>query len=463
MPDRKNLDAFRPQVTAPPPIPANHSGETTVPEDDGAAASRNVEALARKIHRQLVDKLTEHEFKKMPELQQHNEVRSQTEKLLDQEGTPLTFLERKTLIEDLIDEIFGLGPLERLLKDPTINDILINGPEQVFVERRGRLEETRLRFRDSQHLMDIISRIVARIGRHVDETTPIVDARLVDGSRVNIILPPLALRGPTVSIRRFGVRPLEMKDLLEYKTLTPEMSLVLQAAVRAKISMVISGGTGSGKTTLLNVLSSYINPEERIVTIEDSAELQLQQRHVVPLEGRLANVEGKGAISIRELVRNALRMRPDRVVVGECRGPEVVDMLQAMNTGHEGSMTTLHANGPRDALYRMENMYMMAGYDIPLKAMRQQIASAIRMIIQIDRLQGGPRRIMSITELTGLEGEVPVLQEIYRFRQLGVDVSGKAVGQFEATGVRPAFLARAKAVGADLPGAIFSERVLMQA
>jgi pilus assembly protein CpaF len=463
MPDRKNLEAFRPQAVTSAMALTTSSSEEPKAEGVGAAPARNLDALGQKIHRQLVDKLTQHELKKLPELQQKNEVRALIEELLDKDNTLLSFLERKNLIDDLMDEIFGLGPLEKLLKDPTVNDILVNGPEQVYVERRGRLEETALRFRDNQHLLDIIVRIVARVGRRIDEANPMVDARLADGSRVNAVIPPLALRGPTLSIRRFGVRPLAMNDLLEYHSLAPEMALLLQAAVRARASIVVSGGTGSGKTTLLNVLSSFINPEERIITIEDSAELQLQQRHVVQLESRLANVEGRGAVTIRDLLRNALRMRPDRIVVGECRGPEVVDMLQAMNTGHEGSMTTLHANGPRDALYRIETMYMMAGYEIPLKAMRQQMVSALRLIVQIDRLQGGPRRITSITEVTGLEGDVIVQQELFRFRQTSLDLTGKVQGQFEATGVRPTFLHRARLAGMELPPALFTERVLAMA
>jgi pilus assembly protein CpaF len=356
-----------------------------------------------------------------------------------------------------------VGPLEKLLRDTGTTDILVNGPNQVYVERKGQLEETQVRFRDDGHLLQIIHRIVAKVGRRVDQTSPIVDARLPDGSRVNAIIPPLSLRGPTLSIRRFGVVPLLLKDLLQLKALTPDMALFLEATVKARINIIISGGTGSGKTTLLNALSAFIPNTERIISVEDSAELQLQQRHVVQLESRPPNIEGKGEITLRDLVRNTLRMRPNRIIVGECRGPEAIDMLQAMNTGHEGSLTTLHANSPRDALSRLEMMLMMAGMDVPLHALREQIASAINLIIQVDRLQGGPRRVTSITEITGRENDVITIQEIFRFQQLGVNAAGIAYGQFEATGIRPNIMPRLEMASIQLSPNLFHEGAIMRA
>jgi pilus assembly protein CpaF len=371
-------------------------------------------------------------------------------------------MERERLIDEVLDETFGFGPLEVLLKDPTISDILINGPHKVYVERRGKLEKTDVKFRDNQHLLQIIDRIVSKVGRRVDETSPMVDARLPDGSRVNAIIPPLALDGPSMSIRRFGSNPLKLDDLLNFKAFTPEIAMVMEAAIKARLNIIISGGTGCGKTTLLNTLSSFIPADERIVTIEDAAELQLQQDHVVRLETRPANIEGKGEITTRDLVRNALRMRPDRVVIGECRGAEALDMLQAMNTGHEGSLTTLHANTPRDALARLETMIMMGGFELPVKAMRQQISSAVDVIIQANRLQGGPRKVTSISEVIGMEQEIIIMQEVFRFKQLGIDQNGRAFGQFEATGVRPKFVQRLEAAGIRLPANLFSERVLLR-
>jgi pilus assembly protein CpaF len=351
--------------------------------------------------------------------------------------------------------------LEMLLKDPSISDILINGPKQVYVERRGKLEKTSVCFRDNGHLMQIIDRIVSRVGRRVDEVCPMVDARLTDGSRVNAIIPPLALDGAAMSIRRFGSNPLKLEDLLNYKAFTPEMVMLLEGAIKARLNIVISGGTGSGKTTLLNTLSSFISNSERIVTIEDAAELQLQQEHVVRLETRPANIEGKGAVTATDLVKNALRMRPERVIIGECRGPETLDMLQAMNTGHEGSMTTLHANTPRDAIARIETMIVMSGFDLPLKAMRHQIASAVNLIIQANRLQGGGRKITHITEICGMEQDTIVTQDIYKFVQLGVDENGRAHGRFESTGIRPKFMDRLETAGVRLPASAFRQRIMM--
>jgi pilus assembly protein CpaF len=354
-----------------------------------------------------------------------------------------------------------LGPLELLLKDPRISDILINGPKNIYVERHGKIEKTDVEFRDDQHLMQIIDRIVSKVGRRVDETCPMVDARLSDGSRVNAIIRPLALDGAAVSIRRFGSNPLKLEDLLNFKAFTPEMVMLLEGAIKARLNIVISGGTGSGKTTLLNTLSSFIPNTDRIITIEDAAEIQLQQDHVVRLETRPPNIEGRGAITATDLVKNALRMRPERIIIGECRGPETLDMLQAMNTGHEGSMTTLHANSPRDAIARMETMIMMAGFELPIKAMRQQIASAVDLIIQANRLQGGKRRVTHIAEVVGMEGETVVMQDIYHYVQDGIDETGAARGRFVATGVRPNFMDRLEAVGVRLPGSAFRERVML--
>ncbi len=366
-------------------------------------------------------------------------------------------------IQDLIDEMIGLGPLEKLLRDTSATDILVNGPSQVYIERSGRLEESSVHFRDEDHLLEIIRRIVAKIGRRVDQSSPIVDARLSDGSRVNAIVRPLSLRGPALSIRRFGVTPLLLADLLRLKAMAPQMALFLEAAVKVRTNILISGGTGSGKTTLLNTLSAFIPNDERIISVEDAAELQLQQRHVVQLESRPPNIEGKGEVTMRDLVRNTLRMRPNRIIVGECRGPEAFDMLQAMNTGHEGSLTTLHANSPRDALSRLEMMLVMTGMDVPLHALREQIASAIALIVQVDRMPGGPRRVTSITEITGREKDVIMTQEIFRFRQLGLTAAGAAYGEFESTGIRPNLMARLEASSITLPPGLFQQATLLQA
>ncbi len=420
------------------------------------------EEMKRRIHSKLVDKL---DLTRVGDLEGdvlRREIRLVVEHLCDTEDTLLNRAERERLIEEVLDETFGLGPLEMLLKDHTISDILINGPRSVYVERRGKLEKTAVTFRNDKHLLQIIDRIVSKVGRRVDETCPMVDARLTDGSRVNAIIPPLALDGPAVSIRRFGANPLKLEDLLNYKAFTPEMVMLLEGAIKARLNIIISGGTGSGKTTLLNTLSSFIPNTERIVTIEDAAELQLQQDHVVRLETRPANIEGRGAITATDLVRNALRMRPERVIIGECRGPETLDMLQAMNTGHEGSMTTLHANTPRDALARIETMIMMTGVELPLKAMRQQIASAVDLIIQANRLQGGPRKITHITEVVGLEQDTVVMQDIYKYVQTGVDETGRAIGRFEASGIRPSFMSRMESAGVRLPASAFRQRTMLE-
>ena len=419
------------------------------------------EALKRSIHGKLVDKL---DMTRVGDLQGdvlRKEIRLVVEHLCDTEDTLLNRNERERLIEEVLDETFGLGPLELLLKDASISDIMINGPRHVFVERGGQIEKTNVVFRDNGHLMQIIDRIVSKVGRRVDEVCPMVDARLPDGSRVNAIIPPLALDGPSVSIRRFGSNPLKLEDLLNFKAFTPEMVMLLEGAIKARLNVVISGGTGSGKTTLLNTMSSFISHSDRIVTIEDAAELQLQQDHVVRLETRPPNIEGKGQITATDLVRNALRMRPERIIIGECRGSETLDMLQAMNTGHEGSMTTLHANTPRDAIARMETMITMAGFELPLKAMRQQIASAVDLIVQVNRLQGGPRKITHITEVVGMEQETIIMQDVYTFEQDGIDESGRARGRFLSTGIRPTFMDRLESAGVRLPASAFRQRVMM--
>ncbi len=422
----------------------------------------NFEELKQRIHSKLVDKL---DLSRVGELEGdvlRREIRLVVEHLCDSEDSLLNRNERERLIEEVLDETFGLGPLEVLLKDPTVSDILINGPKQIYVERRGKMERTSVNFRDNDHLLKIIDRIVSRVGRRVDETCPMVDARMPDGSRFNAIIPPLALDGPCVSIRRFGANPLKLEDLLNYKAFTPEMVMLLEGAIKARLNIIISGGTGSGKTTLLNTLSSFIPNTDRIVTIEDAAELQLQQDHVVRLETRPANIEGKGAILATDLVRNALRMRPERIVIGECRGPEALDMLQAMNTGHEGSMTTIHSNSPRDGIARLETMIMMAGFELPLKAMRTQIASAVNLIVQASRLQGGPRKITYITEIVGMEQDTVVMQDIYKFEREGIDENGRTYGKFVATGVRPSFMARLEAAGVRLPASAFRQRVMLE-
>ena len=418
--------------------------------------------LKRRIHGKLVDKL---DLARVGELEGdvlRREIRLVVEHLCDTEDTLLNRTERERLVEEVLDETFGLGPLEFLLKDPSISDILINGPKNIYVERRGKMEKTNVAFRDNNHLMQIIDRIVSKVGRRVDEVCPMVDARLQDGSRVNAIIPPLALDGACVSIRRFGANPLKLEDLLNYKAFTPEMVMLLEGAIKARLNIVISGGTGSGKTTLLNTLSSFISNTDRIVTIEDAAELQLQQEHVVRLETRPPNIEGKGAITATDLVRNALRMRPERIIIGECRGAETLDMLQAMNTGHEGSLTTIHANTPRDGVARIETMITMAGFELPLKALRQQIASAVDLIVQVNRLQGGPRKITHITEILGMEQDTIVMQDIYHYIKEGIDENGRAFGRFEATGVRPNFMDRLEAAGVRLPSSAFRQRVMLE-
>ncbi len=435
-------------------------GPTLRPTEDSKASE--FEALKRRIHSKLVDKLDMSRVGELAGDVLRREIRLVVEHLCDTEDTLLNRGERERLVDEVLDETFGLGPLELLLKDSTISDILINGPKNIYVERRGKMEKTAVCFRDNNHLMQIIDRIVSKVGRRVDEVSPMVDARLPDGSRVNAIIPPLALDGACVSIRRFGANPLKLEDLLNYKAFTPEMVMLLEGAMKARLNIIIAGGTGSGKTTLLNTLSSFISNSDRIVTVEDAAELQLQQEHVVRLETRPANIEGKGAVTATDLVRNALRMRPERIIIGECRGPETLDMLQAMNTGHEGSLTTVHANTPRDAIARIETMITMSGFDLPLKAMRQQIASAVDLIIQANRLQGGPRKVTHITEVVGMEQDTIVMQDIYHFEQTGIDENGRAHGKFMSTGIRPTFMDRLESAGVRLPSSAFRQRVMLE-
>ncbi len=436
--------------------------KTTTSSRPGESKEASFEELKQRIHSKLVDKL---DLSKVGELEGdvlRREIRLVVEHLCDTEDTLLNRAERERLIDEVLDETFGLGPLEVLLKDPAISDILINGPRSIYVEKRGKMERTNVVFRDNDHLLQIIDRIISKVGRRVDETCPMVDARMADGSRFNAIIPPLALDGAAVSIRRFGTNPLKLEDLLNFKAFTPEMVMLMEGAIKARLNIVISGGTGSGKTTLLNTLSSFISNTDRIVTIEDAAELQLQQDHVVRLETRPPNIEGKGEMTATDLVRNALRMRPERIIIGECRGSETLDMLQAMNTGHEGSMTTLHANSPRDAIARLETMIMMAGFELPLKAMRTQIASAVDLIIQSNRLQGGPRKVTQIAEVVGMEQDTVVMQDIYTFEQDGIDENGRAYGRFVAHGIRPTFMPRLEAAGVRLPSSAFRQRVMMQ-
>ena len=407
------------------------------------------------IHRKLIQKLNLSKLNEIRREDVRREVSQILETLVVDESTPMSLQERERLSQEVLNEVFGLGPLEPLLADPTISDILVNTYKHVYIERRGMLEATGIQFRDDAHLMSIIDRIVAAIGRRVDESSPMVDARLADGSRVNAIIPPLAVDGPCLSIRRFGRDRLRAEDLLHNNSLTQPMLELLQGCVKARLNILISGGTGAGKTTFLNVLSSYISERERIVTIEDAAELQLNQAHVVRLETRPPNIEGKGAIHQRQLMINSLRMRPDRIIVGEVRGEEALDMLQAMNTGHDGSLTTVHANSPRDALGRLETMVAMAGLDIPDSAIRRQIASALDVVVQVTRLSDGTRKVTSVAEITGMEGEVVTMQDIFTFRKRGIKETGEVLGSFEPSGIRPKFSERLAVTGIHLPMTMF--------
>jgi pilus assembly protein CpaF len=411
------------------------------------------------LHRKILDRLDLEKLGRSPGDTAREEVLTLIRSVVNSEAVPLSFAERERLAREILDEIFGLGPLEPLLKDPTISDILVNRFDRVFIERGGKLEATTLSFKDTSHLMQIIDRIVSRVGRRVDESSPMVDARLPDGSRVNAIIPPLALDGPCLSIRRFGRDPITARNMIENKTLTEPMLELLSAMVKGRLNLLISGGTGAGKTTLLNVLSGYIPNTDRVVTIEDAAELQLKQEHVVRLETRPPNIEGKGAVRQRQLVINSLRMRPDRIVVGEVRGEEAFDMLQAMNTGHEGSLTTVHANSTRDALARIENMVSMANLNIPERAVRQQIVSAIHAVVQVARLSDGSRRVLAISEVTGMEDGNITLQDIFTFERRGMDESGKIRGAFAASGIRPGFAERLASAGYRLRPGLFEARM----
>ena len=454
-----------PQVLSAPQTPAPaRGGKPIMPPTGGAAtpsrpflgampARESFREAKYRVQNRLINELD-------PKLDLSNqvEVRRQIEELFgkvaDEEGLALTRAERVRMLEQITDEILGLGPLEPLLRDETITEVMVNGPQQVYIEREGRLEMTNVTFQNDEHVMKIIQRIIAPIGRRIDESSPMVDARLADGSRVNAIIPPLSLVGPVLTIRKFAATPFTVEDLIRFGTATTEMFEFLEACVKARLNVFVSGGTGSGKTTMLNILSSFIPDDERIVTIEDAAELQLRQEHVVTLEARPSNIEGKGAIPIRELVRNALRMRPDRIVVGECRSAEALDMLQAMNTGHDGSMSTGHANSPRDMLARLETMVLMAGMDLPLRAIREQIASAVDLIVHQNRLKDGSRKIVNITEVQGMEGDVIVMQDIFVFEQTGV-VEGKIEGRLRPTGIRPKFVEKFETSGIHLPPNVF--------
>jgi pilus assembly protein CpaF len=411
--------------------------------------------LKQQIHRALIERLDLANLETVEQDFLHAQVDRVVRQLLREQDLRLPVAEEERLVKEVKDETFGLGPIEPLLYDPEISDILVNTHRQVYIERMGKIELTPITFRDDSHLRVIIDRIVSRVGRRVDEASPYVDARLPDGSRVNAIIPPLAIDGPMLSIRRFAVRALSMDDLLGYETLTPPIAEIMRGIVKARLNVLVSGGTGSGKTTLLNILSGYIPPDERIVTIEDSAELQLQQPHVVRLETRPQNIEGRGEVTARDLVRNSLRMRPDRIIVGEVRSDEVLDMLQAMNTGHDGSLTTIHANSARDAMQRLETLMQLSGVSLPDKAMREQVASALDVVIQVSRLSDGKRKVISVAEVTGMEGNVVTMQDIFTFRREGIGDDGSVLGQFTPTGIRPKFVERLRLSGVNIPTSVF--------
>jgi pilus assembly protein CpaF len=452
---------FRP---APPPAPTpsawgvRDAPPEAVPEPDAQLAPRSsLEEVRARVHRRLLDRLNLATLDTLDRAEVTSAIRSVVHELIAEEAVPLNFDEREQLVVQVLDEIFGLGPLQPLMDDPEVSDILVNTCERVYIERRGRLDLTSIRFQDNRHLRQVIERIVSAVGRRIDESSPMVDARLPDGSRVNAIISPVAVDGPHLSIRKFKKDALAGGDLLRFQTLSEPMLRLLEGVVMAKMNILISGGTGAGKTTMLNILSSFIPADERIVTIEDSAELQLRQPHVVRLETRPPNIEGSGEVTQRQLLVNALRMRPDRIVVGEVRGPEAVDMLQAMNTGHEGSLATVHANTPRDALSRLEVMVSMANLNLPDRAVRQQIASAIDVIIQVSRLADGARKVIAISEVMGMEGDIITMQDIFVFERSGVDSSGKVVGHFRPTGIRPRLAERLKVFGFELSEVLFAD------
>ena len=439
-------------------------GENKPPEALRPVGARDISALSRQemkfaVHRKLLDRINLEAVYAMPGDRVRQEIRPSVAKLINEEKTPLSSQEKDQLIEEVLDEVFGLGPLEPLLRDRTVSDILVTTPRLIYVERGGKLEKTNIEFKDDAHLLRIIERVVSRVGRRIDESSPMVDARLPDGSRVNAVIPPLAVDGPLLSIRRFGGDPLQPADLLRNLSLTEGMLELVKACVKARLNIIISGGTGAGKTTFLNMLSGFIPSNERIVTIEDAAELQLRQTHVARLETRPANIEGKGAILQRHLLINALRMRPDRIILGECRGEEALDMMQAMNTGHDGSLTTVHANSPRDAISRLEVMIGMASSNLNIRSIRQQVASAIDLFIQISRLSDGSRKVTFITECLGMEGDLVTTQDIFSFERVGLTNEGRVRGRFKPTGVRPKFSERLKAAGIELPSHVFQNVV----
>ncbi|NJM81671.1 MAG: Flp pilus assembly complex ATPase component TadA [Tabrizicola sp.] len=468
---KKEPEAARPLTgaLAPPKAekPASTLGRPVAPANNGRTPAEAMAAekekkrrerlteLKLEIHKRLLEDLNLSALETATEASLRQEIASLASEALDDMSVALNKEDRQALTQELYDEVMGLGPLEPLLKDDTVNDILVNGPKRIFVERAGKLELSDITFRDERHLLRIIDKIVSAVGRRVDESNPYVDARLADGSRFNAMVPPIAVDGSLVSIRKFKKEKLKIEDLISFGAFTDEMAAYLQAAVSCRLNIIVSGGTGSGKTTTLNALSSFIDNHERVLTIEDTAELQLQQVHVGRMESRPANVEGKGAVTQRDCLRNALRMRPDRIIVGETRGEEVIDMLQAMNTGHDGSMTTIHANNPRDAISRLENMVAMAGIEMPLKAVRSQIASAVNLMVQASRLQDGTRRMTSVTEITGMEGEVISMQEVFRYERLGVEPNGRIIGRFNATGIRSSYSDRFRQWGFDLPASIY--------
>ena len=452
--DAATVEPPRPAVTRKV-LPADLSAAQAIASDKEKKRKEKLSELKVELHKRLLDDLNLAALEHATEAELRQEIAAISTEALEEMSVVLNKDERATLHQELYDEVMGLGPLEPLLKDDTVNDILVNGPQQIFVERAGKLQLTSITFKDERHLLRIIDKIVSAVGRRVDESNPYVDARLSDGSRFNAMVPPVAVDGSLVSIRKFKKEKLAIDDLVRFGAFTEEMAAYLQAAVATRLNIIVSGGTGSGKTTTLNALSSFIDNAERILTIEDTAELQLQQTHVGRMESRPPNVEGKGAVTQRDCLRNALRMRPDRIIVGETRGEEVIDMLQAMNTGHDGSMTTIHANSARDGVSRLENMIAMAGIEMPIKAVRSQIASAVNLIVQASRLQDGSRRMVSITELTGMEGEVISMQEIFRYERLGLAPDGKIIGRFTATGIRSAYADRFKQWGYDLPASIY--------
>ena len=467
-PEAVKTEAAKPAVAAVPSAETERKSlmrampsksADAAPQDREKKRKERLSEIKLELHKALLDNLNLSALESATENDLRQEINAIAAETLDEMGIVLNREERTTLNQDLFFEVTGLGPLEVLLKDETVNDILVNGPQQIFVERAGKLELTDVTFKDEKHLMRIIDKIVSAVGRRVDESNPYVDARLQDGSRFNAMVPPVAVDGSLVSIRKFKKDKLGIEDLVKFGAFNEEMAAYLQAAVATRLNVIVSGGTGSGKTTTLNALSSFIDDNERILTIEDTAELQLQQTHVGRMESRPPNVEGKGEVSPRDCLKNALRMRPDRIIVGETRGEEVIDMLQAMNTGHDGSMTTIHANNARDGISRLENMIAMAGIEMPLKAVRSQISSAVNLIVQASRLQDGSRRMTSITEITGMEGDVISMQEVFRFQRVGLTPENKIIGHFTATGVRSAYSDRFKLWGYDLPPAIFEPMV----